>query len=167
MPANTWRTATQYILQNATTKFIIGLQPQTTTQKFTSTLGNQRACVYRETRLQNHKNIPNWHKIHKTKGPHPQIIQSRDLSLRLKISLGQRLQYRETSKVPLGKQRTRIHCQTCNNPPDYIQHNVYRFILGQSQPRFKVGTRHASLYRHVHGRPQTYWHSIHAFLGYD
>ena len=99
----------------------------TTNHNFTSTVGNHRTRGYRQTRLQKHNNTPNWHKIHKTKGPHP---QSRDYSLRLKISLGPCLQYRETSKVPLGKQRTRIHCQTCHNPPGYMQHNVSRFIMG-------------------------------------
>ena len=141
------------IQQNPTTKYIIGLQPQTTTQIFTSTPGNQSTCVYRQVSLQNHNNTPNWHKIQKTKGPHPQIIQSRDWSLRLKISLWPRLQYRETSKVLLGKQRTRIHCQTCHNPQATCSTTYLGLLWGQSQHRFKVGSRHLSLYRHAQRTP--------------
>ncbi len=65
---NTRQTATQYIEQKATTKFIIGLQPQTTTQRFTSTLGNQRTRVYRQTCLQNHNNSPTGTKYIEQKG---------------------------------------------------------------------------------------------------
>ena len=36
------------------TKFIIGLQSQTTTQRFTSILGNLRTRIDRQTQVQNH-----------------------------------------------------------------------------------------------------------------
>ena len=84
--------------------------------------------VYRQTRLHNHHNIPTGTKLGWLLEPHPQIKQSRDLWLRIRISFGPRLQItiQRRSKVQLGNQRTRKYCQ---QNPIYVQHNVSRFIM--------------------------------------
>ena len=60
-------TLTQYKQQKAMTKFIIGLQSQTTTQRFTSILGNLRTRIDRQTQVQNH-NTPTGKKYIEQKG---------------------------------------------------------------------------------------------------
>ncbi len=95
----------QYIEQNATTKFIIGLQPQTTTQRFTSTLANQRTFVYRHVPTK--PQYPNWHKIHRTEGLIIGTIPTNNTEKRLKSTV-------KNFIVTTPKNHILLACSTCS-----------------------------------------------------